>query len=85
VEADHGRAAADVGRAAWRANFELYKKIPQYKLVNAGMTLEAYKGIFWWEWAHRLLGRLVGAAFAIPFVFFLIRRMIPRRLICAAR
>lgn len=66
---------------AWRANFELYKKIPQYRLVNAGMTLEAYKGIFWWEWAHRLLGRLVGAAFAIPFVFFLVRRMIPRRLI----
>ncbi len=66
---------------AWRANFELYKQIPQYKLVNAGMTLEAYKGIFWWSRAHRLLGRLVGAAFAIPFVFFLVRRMIPRRLI----
>ncbi len=67
--------------AAWQANFELYKQIPQYKLINAGMTLEAYKGIFWWEWAHRLLGRLVGAAFALPFVFFLVRRMIPRRLI----
>jgi cytochrome c oxidase assembly protein subunit 15 len=74
-------ALPPMSEAAWRANFELYKQIPQYKLVNAGMTLEAYKGIFWWEWAHRLLGRLVGAVFALPFVFFLIRRMIPRRLI----
>lgn len=74
-------ALPPMSEAAWQANFELYKQIPQYKLVNAGMTLEAYKGIFWWEWAHRLLGRLVGAAFALPFAFFLIRRMIPRRLI----
>ncbi|WP_297511904.1 COX15/CtaA family protein [uncultured Caulobacter sp.] len=71
---------------AWRESFELYKKIPQYQLVNPDMTLEGFKGIFWWEWAHRLLGRTVGAAFALPFVVFLIRRDIPRRLIwrCAA-
>jgi cytochrome c oxidase assembly protein subunit 15 len=71
---------------AWRESFELYKKIPQFKLVNPDMTLAGYKVIFWWEWAHRLLGRTVGAAFAIPFVVFLIRRDIPRRLIwrCAA-
>ena len=74
-------ALPPMSEAAWRANFELYKEIPQYRLVNAGMTLEAYKTIFWWEWGHRLLGRLVGAVFAIPFVFFLIRQMIPRRLI----
>lgn len=67
--------------AAWQANFELYKQIPQYKLVNAGMSLEAFKSIFWWEWAHRFLGRLVGATFALPFAFFLVRKMIPRRLI----
>ena len=66
---------------AWRESFELYKQIPQYQLVNPDMTLEGYKGIFWWEWAHRLLGRTVGAAFAIPFAIFLIRRDIPRRLI----
>jgi cytochrome c oxidase assembly protein subunit 15 len=66
---------------AWRESFELYKKIPQYQLVNPDMTLEGYKGIFWWEWAHRLLGRTVGVVFAIPFVVFLIRRDIPRRLI----
>jgi len=74
-------ALPPMSEAAWQANFALYKQIPQYRLVNAGMTLEAYKTIFWWEWGHRLLGRVVGAAFAIPFVFFLIRRMIPRRLI----
>ncbi|AVQ01908.1 heme A synthase [Caulobacter segnis] len=66
---------------AWRESFELYKQIPQYQLVNPDMTLEGYKGIFWWEWAHRLLGRTVGAVFAIPFIIFLIRRDIPRRLI----
>jgi len=79
-------ALPPMSEAAWQADFELYKQIPQYKLVNAGMTIEAFKTIFWWEWGHRLLGRIVGAAFAIPFAFFLIRRMIPRRLIwrCAA-
>jgi cytochrome c oxidase assembly protein subunit 15 len=66
---------------AWRESFELYKQIPQYQLVNPDMTLEGYKGIFWWEWAHRLLGRTVGLVFAIPFAIFLIRRDIPRRLI----
>lgn len=66
---------------AWRHSFELYKQIPQYQLVNPNMTLDEFKGIFWWEWAHRFLGRVVGAAFAIPFVVFLIRRDIPRRLV----
>jgi len=66
---------------AWRESFELYKQIPQFQLVNPDMTLEGYKEIFWWEWAHRLLGRSVGAVYAIPFVIFLVRRDIPRRLI----
>lgn len=66
---------------AWRESFELYKQIPQFQLVNPDMTLEGYKEIFWWEWAHRLLGRTVGAVYAIPFVIFLIRRDIPRRLV----
>ena len=79
-------ALPPMSEQAWRESFELYKQIPQYQLVNPDMTLEAFKGIFWWEWAHRLLGRVVGAAFAIPFVVFLIRKDIPRRLIwrCAA-
>lgn len=74
-------AVPPMSEAAWQANFALYKQIPQYKLVNAGMTLEAYKGIFWWEWSHRQLGRLIGLAFALPLAFFLVRRMIPRRLV----
>ncbi|HJV41150.1 COX15/CtaA family protein [Caulobacter sp.] len=74
-------ALPPMSEQAWRESFELYKKIPQFQLVNPDMTLEGYKGIFWWEWAHRLLGRAVGVVFAIPFVVFLIRRDIPRRLI----
>lgn len=66
---------------AWRHSFELYKQIPQYQLVNPNMTLDEFKGIFWWEWAHRFLGRVVGVAFAIPFIVFFIRRAIPRRLV----
>jgi cytochrome c oxidase assembly protein subunit 15 len=74
-------ALPPMSEQAWRESFELYKKIPQFQLVNPDMTLEGYKGIFWWEWAHRLLGRTVGVVFAIPFAVFLIRRDIPRRLI----
>ncbi|HTK35962.1 MAG TPA: COX15/CtaA family protein [Caulobacteraceae bacterium] len=67
--------------AAWQAEFQNYQRIPQYQFINRGMTLEAFKGIFWWEWTHRLLGRLVGLVFAIPFLIFLLTRTIPRRLI----
>jgi cytochrome c oxidase assembly protein subunit 15 len=60
--------------AEWRAEFAAYQQIPQYSEVNAWMTLDDFKGIFWWEWAHRALGRLIGLAFAIPFVIFLVQR-----------
>ncbi|MFM5916766.1 MAG: COX15/CtaA family protein, partial [Novosphingobium sp.] len=65
--------------AAWRAQFEAYQKIPQYTEVNgpAGMTLEAYKHIFFWEWFHRLLGRLVGLAYAVPLAWFWLRGQVP--------
>jgi cytochrome c oxidase assembly protein subunit 15 len=66
---------------AWREAFDLYRATPQYRYVNEGMSLGQFQFIFWWEWAHRLLGRLVGAAFAVPFVIFLALRRIPRRLI----
>jgi cytochrome c oxidase assembly protein subunit 15 len=65
----------------WQAEFDHYKQIPQYKLMNPNMTLEGFKYIFWWEWSHRLLGRVVALAFALPFVFFLWKRMMPMRLI----
>ncbi|HWD29125.1 MAG TPA: COX15/CtaA family protein, partial [Rhizomicrobium sp.] len=56
--------------AQWHAAFAKYQRIPQYIHENAGMTLAGFKGIFWWEWAHRLLGRLLGALFLVPFVWF---------------
>ena len=59
--------------AQWQEAFEGYKKIPQYRELNAGMTLAEFKTIFWWEWAHRLLGRFIGAAYLFPFLFFLWR------------
>jgi cytochrome c oxidase assembly protein subunit 15 len=67
--------------AQWMAEFDHYKQIPQYRVMNQGMSLEGFKAIYWWEWSHRLLGRLVGVAFALPFVVFLFMKAIPRRLI----
>ncbi|WP_374274244.1 COX15/CtaA family protein [Brevundimonas sp.] len=67
--------------ADWRAAFDQYRQIPQYELVNAGMSLNEFKGIYWWEWAHRFLGRIIGVAFAVPFLVFLVIRRMPRRLI----
>ncbi|MEI9992890.1 MAG: COX15/CtaA family protein [Rhizomicrobium sp.] len=56
--------------AQWHEAFAKYQRIPQYIQENAGMSLAAFKGIFWWEWAHRLLGRLLGVIFLVPFVWF---------------
>ena len=61
----------------WQAEFEKYKQIPEYKEINAGMSLAAFKGIFFWEWLHRILGRLVGMALLVPLAFFAWRRAIP--------
>jgi cytochrome c oxidase assembly protein subunit 15 len=55
---------------AWAEAFAKYRRIPQYAIENRGMTLEGFKGIFWWEWTHRLLGRLLGVAFLVPFMWF---------------
>jgi cytochrome c oxidase assembly protein subunit 15 len=64
----------------WQHTFDLYKQTPEYREINgpAGMDLAHYKFIFFWEWIHRLLGRLVGVAFAFPFVWFAVKRSIPR-------
>ena len=67
--------------AHWAQEFEKYRAIPQYQQVNRGMSLEAFKFIYWWEWGHRFLGRLVGLVFALPFAVFLVRRQIPQRLV----
>ncbi|MDQ3126790.1 MAG: COX15/CtaA family protein [Pseudomonadota bacterium] len=74
-------ALPPMNAADWNEAFEKYRAIPQYAQVNAGMSRAEFQGIFWWEWAHRLLGRLIGAAFALPFAVFLILRQMPRRLI----
>jgi cytochrome c oxidase assembly protein subunit 15 len=67
-------AIPPLNEAAWLAAFEKYKSIPEYSIVNAGMSLEAFKAIYWWEWAHRFLGRFIGIAFAVPFLLFLVTR-----------
>ena len=54
----------------WINYFDLYKKIPEYKLQNYSMTIDEFKIIFWWEWLHRFLGRLVGISFLIPLIYF---------------
>lgn len=69
-----------LSRAAWEADFKAYQKIPQYRELNEGMTLAQYKVIYWWEWTHRLLARTTGAVFLLPFVFFLWRGWVPKRL-----
>ncbi|MES1991165.1 MAG: COX15/CtaA family protein [Pseudomonadota bacterium] len=63
---------------AWNAAFDGYKQIPQYEFVNKGMTLGEFKNIFWWEWAHRFLGRFIGFAFLVPFLWFLARGRIAK-------
>jgi len=65
-----------LSQAAWDREFEHYRDTPEYAYVNKGMTLDGFKGIFWFEYAHRLLGRLIGVVFLIPFVYFLLRRRI---------
>ncbi len=65
--------------AAWQREFNHYKEIPQYRFDNRGMTLGQFKGIFWWEWSHRLLGRLIGLVFLLPFLWFAWRGTISRR------
>ena len=58
--------------AAWQEAFDKYRQIPQYQHVNKGMSLPEFKFIYWWEWSHRFLARLVGVVFLVPFVFFLV-------------
>jgi cytochrome c oxidase assembly protein subunit 15 len=59
--------------ADWAAEFAAYKTIPQYAAMNADMTLEGFKSIFWWEWGHRFLARVIGLAFIVPVLYFAVR------------
>lgn len=63
--------------AAWQAEFDNYKQFPEYQKINRGMSLAEFKRIFFWEWLHRLWGRLIGLVFFLPFVWFLAMRRVP--------
>ena len=59
-----------INQSQWIMYFDLYKEIPEFKLQNYDMTMKEFKVIFWWEWAHRFLGRLIGISFLIPLIYF---------------
>ncbi len=71
-------AIPPIGEAAWAAEFAAYRQSPQYQLVNSGMSLDDFKTIYFWEYVHRLLGRIIGLAFALPLAWFAWKRAIPR-------
>ncbi len=62
-----------LNNSEWIEYFNLYKQIPEFKLLNYDMTMNEFKVIFWWEWIHRFLGRLIGIAFLIPLIYFTYR------------
>jgi cytochrome c oxidase assembly protein subunit 15 len=70
-------AIPPLGEEQWRDAFDAYRESPQYQLVNTGMTLSEFKNIYFWEYVHRLLGRLIGLAFALPLLWFAVKRAIP--------
>jgi cytochrome c oxidase assembly protein subunit 15 len=70
-------ALPPIGEAAWAAEFAAYKHSPQYQLINSGMSLADFKSIYFWEYVHRLLGRIIGLAFALPLLAFAWKRAIP--------
>jgi cytochrome c oxidase assembly protein subunit 15 len=74
-------ALPPMSQADWQAEFDKYKTIPQYEILNKGMGLEDFKRIYWWEWGHRLLGRLIGLAFFLPFLWFAWRGLLRGRLL----
>ena len=67
--------------SAWQDAFEKYRQIPEYQIINKGMSLSEFKFIYWWEWGHRFLGRMIGFAFLIPFLYFWARGYLTRALI----
>ena len=67
--------------ADWQAEFARYRAIPQFRFVNPSMTLDQFRFIYWWEWSHRFLARLLGVVFLAPLAWFALRRELPRRLV----
>lgn len=73
-------AIPPLSEADWQDAFAKYQQIPEYQLINKGMSLDAFKAIYWWEWTHRFLGRFIGVAFFVPFLIFWLQGAIPRGL-----
>ncbi len=73
-------AVPPLNEQQWLETFEKYQRTPEFKLVNHAMTVSEFKGIFWWEYFHRLLGRLIGVVFLLPLLWFALRRRIDHRL-----
>jgi cytochrome c oxidase assembly protein subunit 15 len=69
-----------LSQADWETLFARYRETPEFRQVNFGMTLEGFKRIFWWEYIHRLLARLIGAVFLLPYVYFLVKKKLDRPL-----
>src|SRR5579862_2270998 len=74
-------AVPPLSAADWQAEFAKYQQTTQYRQLNAGMSLGDFKTIYLWEYVHRLWGRLIGFAYALPFLYFALRRRLPRALI----
>ena len=70
-----------LSEGAWQEAFNAYQKIPEYLELKRGMSLDQFKTIYWWEWGHRFLGRLIGVAFLLPFLAFWMAGFIPRALL----
>jgi len=70
-------AMPPMSEAAWNAELEKYRAIPEYQLQNKGMTLSEFKVIYWWEWGHRQLGRFIGLVWGVGFVYFVAAKKIP--------
>jgi cytochrome c oxidase assembly protein subunit 15 len=70
-------ALPPMSSADWDEAFAKYRATPEFRDVNHAMALAEFKGIFWWEYFHRLLGRAIGVAFLVPYVVFAVRRRIP--------
>jgi heme a synthase len=70
-----------LSEADWNLAFDKYKQFPEFQKINYSMSLEEFKSIFWWEFIHRLIGRLIGLVFLVPFVYFLIKRSLSREMI----
>lgn len=74
-------AIPPLNEAQWQTTFEQYRQFPEYQVVNTHFTLDEFKSIFFWEYLHRLLGRIIGLVFIIPFIYFLIKKKLSKKLI----